>query len=397
MLLDEQAAGRVAAPRATGPSESSTRAGTAPLPPSRVAEVPGPVDHPVAQARYQTPLRYPGAKAGLTPVIKDLLGAAVGRRKIPKIGLFVEPFAGGAATSLRLVSAGYVDRILLADADPLVASLWQVAAADTEALVDRMIDEHQRFVVKGGGVALGRWDYWRSWGPRPGQSTKSQQADLAMKCLFLNRTTFSGILHGRAGPIGGRAQMSAYDIGCRFNTENLTERIRFVGYLYDQGRILDVWCKDWQATLGDIAEWYPHLIPDKVIAYLDPPYIEKSERLYTRSFDPAGGYSSRQSPDVEWLNGLSHLKLSAYLRTQMRFRWILSYDQVPQLLSDPALYASNRMNPSPLDRELLGIKAWRIHKRVIDVRYTASARGHGRRQAEELLLTTVPMDADFLT
>jgi DNA adenine methylase len=290
-----------------------------------------------------------------------------------------------------------VVRDMFADADPLVASFWQVAASDTEALVDRMIDEHQRFVVKGGAVALERWDYWRSWVPRPGQSEQSRRADMAMKCLFLNRTTFSGILHGRAGPIGGRSQTSQYHIGCRFNAESLSERIRFVGHLYDRGRLLDVWCKDWQATLADIAEWYPHFIPDRVIAYLDPPYIEKSERLYARSFDASGGYSSRQSPDIEWLNGLNHLKLSAYLRTQMRFRWILSYDQVPQLLSDPALYASNRMNPSPLDRELLGIKAWLIRKRVVDVRYTASARGHGRRRAEELLITTVPMDPDFLT
>ena len=38
--------------------------------------------------------------------------------------------------------------------------------------------------------------------------------------------------------------------------------------------------------MQDIAEWYPRLIPNRVIAYLDPPYWDKSARLYGRSFDP---------------------------------------------------------------------------------------------------------------
>jgi hypothetical protein len=45
--------------------------------------------------------------------------------------------------------------------------------------------------------------------------------DIAVKCLFLNRTTFSGILHGRAGPMGGRKQQSDYKIDCRFNKDGL--------------------------------------------------------------------------------------------------------------------------------------------------------------------------------
>jgi hypothetical protein len=66
------------------------------------------------------------------------------------------------------------------------------AAADTDWLIDRMWSEP---------VTLERWDHWRAW--RPARPT---DRDIAMKCLFLNRTTFSGILHGRAGPIGGRRQ-----------------------------------------------------------------------------------------------------------------------------------------------------------------------------------------------
>ena len=166
------------------------------------------LDHPLATGRYQTPLRYPGAKTGLAELIGRLVQSAKRSRQTSKIDLFVEPFAGGASTSLRLVGAGIVDRVLLADADPLVAAFWQVAASETENLIDRMADEYQAYLAKGGATALQRWDYWRSWTPPAGMPPGSSRFEAAMKCLFLNRTTFSGILHGRAGPIGGRAQQS---------------------------------------------------------------------------------------------------------------------------------------------------------------------------------------------
>src|SRR5690606_32232100 len=110
-----------------------------------------------------------------------------------------------------------VERALLADADPMVAAFWQVAAARTEELIGRISEEHSKYVLSGGSKALERWDFWRSWKPRPEASQATSSLELATKCLFLNRTTFSGILHGQAGPIGGRSQSSDYGIGCRFN------------------------------------------------------------------------------------------------------------------------------------------------------------------------------------
>lgn len=348
---------------------------------------PGPVAHRLANGRYQSPLRYPGAKSGLSRVIGGLVEAAKRSRQVKQIDLFVEPFAGGASTSLRLVGAGIVDRILLADADPLVASFWQVAAAEPEALVDRMSDEHARFVARGGPIALDRWDHWRRWIPPAGMSGFVARRETAMKCLFLNRTTFSGILHGQAGPIGGRLQESAYGIGCRYSVEGLAERIRYVGHLYANRRLVDVWCKDWKATLDDVPEWYPGLIPDRVVAYLDPPYLNKSPKLYQKSFDENGF----RSGDVEstWASGLAHYRLAEYLRCRIPLRWVLSYDADSVLLSDRSLYAARRMSPSASEREDFGAKSWQISRRFVSLTYSASARS-GRRMANELLLTTLP-------
>jgi DNA adenine methylase len=333
-------------------------------------------DPALATMRYLSPLRYPGAKSGLAPAISELItesSMVLGRPE-----LFVEPFAGGASTALRLAGTEVVDRILLADADPLVTRFWQVAAADTEWLIDRMWDEP---------VTLERWDYWRSWHP-----ADPADRDVAVKCLFLNRTTFSGILHGRAGPIGGRRQASPHDIGCRFNKTALESRLRFIGDLYASNRLADAWCKDWRETMQDVAEWYPRLIPDRVIAYLDPPYLDKSPRLYGRSFDPAGGYAPQHNPlgQAEWLAGSGHYQLAEYLRRRAQLRWILSYDNHPGLTTDDALYAARRMTPVAEEAELLGVRSWRISKRLVDLHYSASFTKQHRGKRQELLLTTLP-------
>jgi len=325
--------------------------------------------------RYQSPLRYPGAKAGIGKLINQIVESAAGT--LGRTSLFVEPFAGGAATGLRLAGLGTADRILLADADPLVATFWTVVAEDTSWLVDRMWDEP---------ITLERWDYWRRWSP-----SRQDDRELAVKCLFLNRTTFSGILHGRAGPIGGRAQTSAYRLDCRFNRAALQKRLEYVGDLYRANRLLDVWCKDWEATLADVAEWYPQLLPDRVIAYLDPPYLEKSANLYGLSFDPTGGYARapESANHARWQHAREHVRLAEYLRRKARYRWILSYDYHDRLLQSPQLYHARRMTPSHEERNLLGVRTWTISRRVLTMKYTA-AGASTRFSSRELLLTTLP-------
>lgn len=357
--------------------------------PRTIQQPAGQLDHPLATGRYQTPLRYPGAKTGLADLVGRLVESAKTSNQVRKVDLLVEPFAGGASTSLRLVGAGIVDRILLADADPLVAAFWQVAADQTDQLIDRMADEHKKHVAHGGGTALRRWDYWRQWTPPAGMPVATARFEAAVKCLFLNRTTFSGILHGQAGPIGGRKQESQYDIGCRFNVDSLAQRLRYVGHLYQTKRLVDVWCADWKDTLAAVPEWYPQLIPNHVLAYLDPPYLEKSKKLYQRSFSTRSGYAASPVNDLDWVDGISHYRLAEYLRRRMQFRWVLSYDSHPSLLTAASLYAAARMTPTSDDKMTLGVKEWAITKRLVSLRYTVSAR-KGRGPADELLITTLP-------
>jgi len=173
----------------------------------------------------------------------------------------------------------------------------------------------------------------------------------------------------------------------------LAARLRFIGDLYRSNRLVDVWCQDWKDTLAGVATWYKALIPDRVIAYLDPPYMEKSPKLYGHSFDPSGGYAEPRSPleRGDWLRGFGHHQLAEYLRHRAQNRWILSYDNHLDLTTDPRLYAAARMNPGRREAaNLLQVHRWPISKRLVDLRYSASAVHSHRGQRQELLLTTLP-------
>lgn len=48
------------------------------------------------------------------------------------------------------------------------------------------------------------------------------------------------------------------------------------------------------------------------------------------------------------------------------------------------------MTPGREDRRILGVRRWRITKRLVDLRYSAAARKPHRGKRQELLLTTLP-------
>lgn len=294
-----------------------------------------------------SPLRYPGSKRQLVPIIESLVKA-----NVPPPKLFVEPFVGGATASLRLVGTGAVERVLLADLDPLVASFWKTAAFDTEWLIKAMYAED---------VTVDRWLHWRD----AKNPAKERRRHLALKCLFLNRTTFSGILHRRAGPIGGKKQTSANTIDCRFNKATLQKRIEAVGDLAATGRIVDVWCLDYESTLKRVWERFDHLDASEVVLYLDPPYVDKAIKLYGSSFD-----------DDE------HTRLTNTLTT-CKYRWLLSYDDCPEIRSRYEVLPATGQRPEPM-----------TPTRLLVEHFYSAAGGTSRSRRDELVVTNFPCVPD---
>lgn len=237
-----------------------------------------------------SPLRYPGGKRKLAVLIAEILSLANRR-----ISLFVEPFAGGAAVSIALLEAGFANEIALADKDDLVAAFWKtVFSVDAETLARNVevarlsVSERDRIV----------------------QSNPTSDLDRAFKCIFLNRTSFSGMLNERAGPIGGREQKGKYKIGCRFNRIRLAQRIRDLSKL--SHKVLFVRCQDYEQTIHDVESMRGIATSrEGIFWYFDPPFFEKADRLYRHVF-----------------NDEQHRSLRDTLPTVPGW-FVLSYDDVP--------------------------------------------------------------------
>ncbi len=226
-----------------------------------------------------TPLRYPGGKRKLGPFIADLI-LKNGER--PK--LLAEPFAGGAAVSISLLEAGHADEILLNDMDELIAAFWSIVFSNEgEALAD---------LVETADVSVAEW--YRMKKLRPATTMEA-----AFKCLFLNRTSFSGSLHNEAGPMGGRSQAKGDLIGSRFNREKIARRIRQLAGIRDRIR---------SVTCGHYADAMASHDSKDTFWYLDPPFFAKADRLYRHHFDAA-----------------AHKALALNI-SRLQGRWLLSYD-----------------------------------------------------------------------
>jgi Site-specific DNA methylase len=238
-----------------------------------------------------TPLRYPGGKRKLGPFLAGLITSDGARPTV-----LAEPFAGGAAVSISLLEAGYTEEIVLSDMDEMVASFWSVVFSPEAETLAEMVEKAE--------VSVPEWYRLKNLQP-------TSMMETAFKCLFLNRTSFSGSLHRQAGPMGGRNQAKGDLIGSRFNKARIAKRILELSKLRD--RVRGVTCGHYAETM------IKHDSPD-TLWYLDPPFFAQANRLYRH-----------------WFSEEHHHDLKAAI-ANLKGRWVLSYDDHP---SARALYGSH--------------------------------------------------------
>ncbi|OWW18436.1 DNA adenine methylase [Noviherbaspirillum denitrificans] len=230
----------------------------------------------------KTPFRYPGSKSSFTKVIKDLIiyNGLEGKK-------LVEPYAGSAAVTLALLSEKVCSEAVISERDPLMYSFWKVAFEHPDKLIKK---------IKNVTVSLKTWHELQPL-LKCEEPSEEDEVQLAFAALFFNRTNFSGVLH--SGPIGGQKQSSAYSIDCRFNKEDLIDKIKRLSDLADRvevryGDALDVITEYKRRTTS--------------LFYVDPPYFIQGRKLYRHHYKLK-----------------DHVALSSSLKSA-KFNWILSYD-----------------------------------------------------------------------
>ncbi len=242
--------------------------------------------------RILSPLRYPGGKSRITDFVKQII-----KDNNLLDGVYVEPYAGGAAVALSLLMDEYVSRIIINDKDRSIYAFWHSVLYDTDRLC-QLIEETP--------VNMETWRAQRELQTLDIKKTASLLM-LGFSTFFMNRTNRSGII--KAGVIGGFDQTGNYKIDARYRKEDLIARIRRIAYYADR---IELHHEDAVDLVNNIAQ----TAPQNTILYLDPPYYKKGRGLYMNYYDDA-----------------DHERIRDVISHVYSLRWIVSYDNSPFIKS----------------------------------------------------------------
>ena len=229
-----------------------------------------------------SPMRYPGGKSKLAFVFGKIC-------KKNNIDLYIEPFVGGGSVAMYLLVNEIVDKVIINDIDPLIYSFWFSVFYKTDELLELIektpvtLDERykQKHIIKN------YIDY--------------DIVKIGFATFFLNRTNHSGIL--KAGVIGGSLQKGEYNITARYNKDTLMSKIIKLSNKNYRDRII-IYNHDAVDLLQQLNNQYN----DTSLIYLDPPYVDKAEKLYNYYYKFE-----------------KHIELSKFIKN-LDYKWILTYD-----------------------------------------------------------------------
>jgi len=247
---------------------------------------------------YYSPLRYPGGKAKLAPFM-ELMMERLGHKK----GIYIEPFAGGAAVAIELLEREIAGKIVINDYDKGVYSFWR-----------SMLDETDRFVrdIENVPLTINEWDRQHYIYTNRGNK---YSYDLGFATFYLNRTNRSGIIKG--GMIGGREQSGSWTMDVRFNRQHLIERIEKIA---EKKENIILYNKDIRSFVCN----YLPKFQDNALVYFDPPYYNKGKQLYLNFFDHN-----------------DHVDIENLIRNSVLCDWILTYDdafEIEKIYSSSKIY-----------------------------------------------------------
>ncbi|EIT89086.1 DNA adenine methylase [Parascardovia denticolens IPLA 20019] len=258
-----------------------------------------------------TPLRYPGGKGKVTRFVDHILT----QNQIS--GTYVEPFAGGAGIAINLLLHDKVDRIILNDLDDGVYSFWSTIVHSPDTLIKKI--QEVPFDYSSGLDTIGpRKAYWFWYNTRLRYRSNhyAKKEDKAFDFLMLNRMNVSGIILG--GPIGGESQNGEYNISSRFNKTTLIRKIERLSSV--RNRII---ATQYEASffLSRLSNYCDN---NNCLVFADPPYFVQGKNLYKT-----------------FATDSIHQMMAARLLTDHPWKWILTYDEAPEI---NRLYSAGKIN-----------------------------------------------------
>lgn len=237
---------------------------------------------------FYSPLRYPGGKNRLANFIAKLCVD----NKIN--GHYIEPYAGGASVALYLLFNSFVKEITINDKDRSIYAFWHSVLNNSNELCN---------VIHKTSISIDNWKLQRDI-----QKNKKHAdlLELGFSTLFLNRTNISGIING--GVMGGLEQKGSYKIDCRFNKDDIINRIQRISENKNRIRLYN---KDAIKLIDKIQQ---ESLSSNSIFYFDPPYYLKGSSLY-----------------LNYYKLDDHSAVCEKIRQIKNIQWVISYDNVPEI------------------------------------------------------------------
>lgn len=232
-----------------------------------------------------SPLRYPGGKNRLNKYVEELISL----KKLNN-STYVEPFCGGAAVALSLLINGHVSNVIINDYDKSIYAFWYSVLYNCENLCNKI--ENTQIAI----------DEWHKQKGIQKNKESANILDLGFSTLFLNRTNRSGIL--KAGVIGGLNQDGNYKLDCRFNKDDIMDKIKIINKYKDNIKLYNL---DTEEFIDKVI----HKLSKKVFIFFDPPYYKKGSCLYTNFY-----------------NHDNHVSLANKIKNIKYHSWIVTYDNV---------------------------------------------------------------------
>ncbi|WP_308991611.1 DNA adenine methylase [Mariniflexile litorale] len=237
---------------------------------------------------YYSPLRYPGGKNKLSAFIaKICIDNNIN-------GHYVEPYSGGASVALFLLIEGFVQKITINDRDRAIYAFWHSVLNNTSKLC-KMIENAELSIYE-----------WKKQKDVQDNKKTADLLTLGFSTFYLNRTNRSGIIN--AGVMGGIEQNGNYLMDCRFNKKDLIKRIKVIA---QQKKNIRLYKKDAVKLIDKIQREAEN---ENILFYFDPPYYLKASSLYMNHYE-----------------NKNHYLVSEKIKTIENIKWIVSYDNVPEI------------------------------------------------------------------
>lgn len=235
-----------------------------------------------------SPLRYPGGKTAIFDIVSQFIRTNKLQRRH-----YAEPYAGGAGLALKLLFNGFVSDIHLNDIDRGIWAFWDIVLNQNQKFVDK---------INATPITMEEWYKQKNVIEFP---ENHEDFMLGFATFFLNRTNRSGIIKN-AGVIGGKKQNGNYKLDCRFNKDDLTNRITRIAKYKNRIHLTNQDALDFM----NVSE---KTLPKETFFCIDPPYFNKGSSLYTNFYEK-GDHSQIADAILE-----------------LKRPWILTYDNVAEI------------------------------------------------------------------